>query len=328
MGLEGNTGVLDASIRAMDRKIIAFTTFCLFANGLLHAQVPTWMWTHPFISGTGEGNAIKPGPQGGAYVGGQCTNGANFNGLISTGTAYDPFVGRVDENGHWLWVRRGTGYHMATVKGLDVASSGEVVIGGTFMDSLRLGTTQLVDSPGVVQPGGFVARLDGSGNWLWAKDLVSSGISTITDVALGPDGSVVSCGLFNDTLRVAGDTLLGGFGSIFLGKLDLGGDWIWFQQLHAGTINFDPAVDVDGAGNIALAGTYDQHTGFTLQDTLLPGASLWQGFLSMFDPGGNLRWARALACDGASFARAVTFDDAGGLYATGDFNGTVWLGDL
>src|SRR5690606_19374913 len=113
-------------------------------------------------------------------------------GSVSLSTA-SPFVVSYDTNGNEQWIKATT-----RVDNIEMNASGEIYLSGSFATSINLGTCAsciLTASPSS-NSNIFLAKLDPSGNAIWARTALSDGNDEITDIALDPAGNVYATGNF------------------------------------------------------------------------------------------------------------------------------------
>jgi len=147
-------------------------------------------------------------------------------GLIGTGSDYEFMVVRLDPSGGITWAKRanmvpgvGTMWDQASCV-IETSDGGFVAVGG--MDVLG----------GPNQDGYFlILKLDGSGNFLWAREFNMGGNEVALSIVEAPDGGLVVAG-GTDGLGAGGE-------DIFVIKLDANGNYTG----EAGCVNvLTPAV--------------------------------------------------------------------------------------
>ena len=197
----------------------------------------------------GAGNAYLTGCFYGSVVFGPYT-------LTSSGNQ-DVFVARLDPNGNWIWAVRAVGTFNDFVKGIAVDGAGNTYIIGYFEGSIVFGSQTLSSIGPVGTLDIFAAKLDPTGNWLWA--VRAGGIHTDAgyDISLDGEGSTYLTGCFYGSV-VFGPYTLTSSGSfdIFAAKLDQTGNWLW--AIRAGGTSYDIGygIAVDGAGKAYLTGYF------------------------------------------------------------------------
>jgi hypothetical protein len=242
-------------------------------------------------------------------------------------TAEDAFLAKLDPDGATLWavVMGGSGTDVG--RALDVDPAGNVYTAGTFTGTAEFGATTL-HAAGTGEdlfltghaPDGTQAyvRQIGNINTLGGMDVTAGGIHLT--------------GAFRGTIDAdpgAGQRLLTASNasqSMFLVKLDLGGNHLWSFNLTGSRTSstFGTGVTVDGSGNVYVTGVLGDQVDF---DPSAGKANLSGGdtYVAKYSASGAYQWARAYTLNGGR-ATSVVLDAAGNLYLAGWFNGTISFG--
>jgi hypothetical protein len=182
----------------------------------------------------------------------------------------------------------------------------------------------------------FVAKYTKAGALAWAKDLRGgSGGSVAQGAAVAVDGSgnVLISGTFTGTVNfdpAAGNTSFtaAGRNDIFVAKYDPSGNLVWARDVAGTSGAFDQAyaLAVDGAGNVAAAGSF-QNTA-TFGTTALTAGGNFDSFVTKLNSSGQFLWTAVTTGSGSSVAQSagVTFDGSGDVLSTGFFGGSVTFG--
>ncbi|MBI4332772.1 MAG: SBBP repeat-containing protein [Chloroflexi bacterium] len=173
--------------------------------------------------------------------------------------------------------------------------------------------------PGETALGGrdaFLAKLDGSGNVLWARQFGASQEDYATAVAVDGPGNVYVAG-DRDGYYVQGpQSLIGGFNG-FICKYDSSGNQLWARTFSSGNTQYTYGVAVDSYGNVYAAGyTYGVFEG------QIPSGGSQDAFVVSYDSVGNMRWARQFGTGRFDAASGIAADGAGNVYVTGSTGGT------
>jgi len=306
-----------------------------------------------------KGNALTLDANGALLVAGSFNKTASILGAqIATagGNDEDAFVFKVNKAFDQLaWLRSGGGGSSDHAYAVATDASGNVVIAGDFAsnvatDTASFGNTTLT-VPAYRSGDAFVAKLNGDGEWLWAKSISGRAFDEARAVATDNAGNVYVAGRFSAALE-AGSLLLEATAlnsyAVFMTKLDAAGNFIWAQQ--AGSTNNAALSDhasayglvVRGNGNPVMAGHYRAETAFGT--TRLTALNMSDVFVAELDASnGQYLWVKsgggasgndsgnalALAADGTlriagSFEDSASFDST--TLATG--RSDYWVGDL
>jgi hypothetical protein len=254
--------------------------------------------------------------------------GPGDNTLTSAGYG-DIFVQKMDASGNSLWARSFGGSQGDEGFEIHVDGSGNVYTIGYFAGTADLDpgpAAYLLTSQGNRDV--FIQKMDGSGNFLWAKSFGGPGEDFGYSVVVDASGNVITTGRFEGTVDFdpgAGTSISTseGSGDIFIEKLDPSGDLIWmrtFGDLFA-DCGYSVAVDGNGATYTVgyFEGTVDLDPGIgTVELTSTAANDL---FIQKLDASGDLVWARSIGDAGDDAAISIALDGDGDLYATGWFQG-------
>ena len=180
-----------------------------------------WLWAVKAGGETGfdKGYNIAADASGNTWVTGEFFGTATFgsNTLTSSGSI-DIFVAKLNSDGNWLWaVQAGGG---GIDRGYDIAvdGSGNAFVTGLFQSTATFGSHQLVHSGDTDI---FAAKLDSSGNWLWAVKAGGSNTDGGSGIAVdGAENAYVN-GYFRNTAAFGNHHLTSsGSFDIFVAKLE------------------------------------------------------------------------------------------------------------
>jgi len=131
------------------------------------------IWAKQF-GGTGDDYArgIDIDASGNIYLSGVFSNSIDFDGLLLTAAgSSDIFLIKMDSNGNIIWCKKIGNNGAEEGCEIEVNENGEVFITGGFSQSITLGLTNF-NSIGFRDV--FIAKLDSSGNFIWAKSAGSN----------------------------------------------------------------------------------------------------------------------------------------------------------
>ncbi|HEY9526977.1 MAG TPA: hypothetical protein VIR02_07855, partial [Anaerolineales bacterium] len=301
-----------------------FTGFVTNGPGNEDAFLNKWdadgnfIWAN-IVAGPGHdvNHAVALDEDGNVYVSGAFSDSVEFDagngaGDLTSAGSTDAFVVKYDSAGGFVWVKGMGGTSDEGTHGMTVDGNGNIYLTGIYAGTVDFdpsGSVSNLTSAGFADV--FVVKLDGDGNFIWAKSMGGTAGENSFDIAVDANGNVFTTGYFNGTADFdpgAGTSNLtsNGQGDIFLSKLDNSGNFLWARR--AGEMEFDTGteVTVDGNGNAYLSG----YVNFNILITKL-------------DPDGNLLWINVMGGPGADAAYGITLDQNANVYVTGDFGGTV-----
>lgn len=237
------------------------------------------------------------------------------------------------------WANRIGGTGADRARDLVLDASGNIYVSGFFQ-----GTVDFDPGPAAfnmtstVTGSAFAAKYDPIGNLIWAKSYGGGGAvgQSITVDGSGNvyiTGGFVATGdfdpgpgVFNMTARTTTES------DIYFLKLDVNGDFVWAKEINGGTW-FDNSYEIklDAAGNVFVIGRFYFQGGPSFDFDPGPGTFLLTAthediFILKLDNDGNFVWARDIGAPTGSDEHrgySIDIDNAGNVYATGYFEGTV-----
>lgn len=181
-----------------------------------------WLWTKNF-GGTGSDYAfdLALDSSNNIYVTGSTLSSSIEFGLKKhSPTSRDVFVVKLDNSGNPLWsvVDGGTSYQYSVKLAIDsknnVYITGEMWSSGATFGGIKLTSNGSDDA--------YIAKLDSTGKWLWAKNFGGSGsLDQGYGVAVDSKDNVYLSGMFGSTMTVSPFTLTSlGSADLFIIKMD------------------------------------------------------------------------------------------------------------
>ncbi|MBD2075896.1 DUF4347 domain-containing protein [Phormidium sp. FACHB-592] len=247
-----------------------------------------------------------------------------------SGGRTDIFVSKSDARGNLIWAKSMGGTASEAANGISVDGSGNVYVIGSFAGIADFdpgtGTTNLTTS-GSYSYAVFVSKLDGNGNFVWAKSMDGSG----NGISVDGGGNVYTTGTFIGTVDFdpgAGTANLTSAGSndIFVSKLDASGNFVWAKSMGGSDYDRALVISVDGSGNVHTTGTFGGTADFDPGTGIMSLTSVSNSrdiFVSKLDTNGSFVWAKSIGGSSADFASGISVDSSGNVFITGYFNGTV-----
>jgi len=185
-------------------------------------------------------------------------------------------------------------------------ASGAITIGGEAFGNLA--------APNAGGRDMFIARLDSSGGWVWARQFGTSEDDSVTGLAPDGSGGVFLCGTTYAGVQN------GGY-DIVLARYDSDGNELWTRQFGTAQNDRAAAIALDGAGGVFVCGrTYGDLGGMNL------GAE--DAFLVRYDGNGNELWARQFGTNRTDWAMGVAADGEGGVHVAGGTTGDLVMPSL
>lgn len=254
--------------------------------------------------------------------------GAGVFNLIAVGGA-DIFISKLDASGNFVWAKTmgGTG---ATDQGksIKVDASNNVYITGFFSTTVDFdpsaGTFNLASAGGNDI---FIAKLDPSGNFLWANKIGGIGADQGNSIVLDASNNVYVTGFFNganvDFDTGAGTALKTSAGSsdVFVLKLNTSGVFNWVSTIGGTVIDEANGINIDASGNIYTTGRFFGTSDFD------PGAANFNIsstgssdiFVSKLNNTGDFVWAKTMGGPRADVGLSISLDASSNVYTMGNF---------
>jgi hypothetical protein len=222
------------------------------------------------MGGTGEDQplAIAVDASGNVLTTGAFNGTADFDpgpgtsNLTSAGNA-DIFVSKLDSNGNFVWARALGGTSFEQGQGIAVDLAGNVFTTGRFSVTVDFdpgaGTANLTSAG---SNDSFVSKLDGSGNFVWAKQMGGTTSDQGIAIAVDSSGNVLTTGGFSGTADFdPGDATFiftnAGSSEAFVSKLDGSGNFVSAEHFGgAGSVGSDIVVDAASA-NVFTTGSFN-----------------------------------------------------------------------
>lgn len=270
------------------------------------------------------------------YVTGTYYNTVDFDPGIGTTNftsvgSRDIFIQKMDDSGNLLWATSLGGTSIEDENSITTDDSGNVLLTGCFQ-----GTSDVEPGAGTTNftSGGerdmFVIKLDGSGNFTWAKQIGGTETIVSKDIQTDASGNVYISGYFEQTIDFdpgAGTQNLTSSGSndAFLLKLDDSGNFVWVKQVGSTSSENFQGFELDASGNIYITGGFNGTVDFdpgagTANLTAVSGGDI---FILKLDASGNFDWVKQISGNSNEQGFRLAIDDSGNLLSIGVFSGTV-----
>ena len=278
--------------------------------------------------------AITTDAAGDVFMAGQVIGEATLGWGTTTTTLSEAsgsdFVAELSAAGNVLW----TDQTDATISSLAVNSLGSLYVGGAFSGTTSIGGDSET-AAGYLD--GFVWQL-GAASGVTAGVVTFGGshaITTVDNLAVGPDGDVYAAGQFSGGTVTFGTTpLAAGGSSAFVCRIDASVaigtsavEWVAQGGLYGGDEVLQGGLAVDAAGNAYVGGGFNGATatfGTTVTPTLATTTASEAGYIwEVNDEGATESVFATNGLDTADAEVVGVAVDGSGVYATGLFSGTV-----
>lgn len=257
---------------------------------------------------------------------------------------------KYDSNGNLLWAKNfgavfpcQNNQWTANLQTMCTDDSGNIYVGGEYLgDSLVIGNTIFSNggASNFYEPP-FFAKLDATGNPVWAKSATGLSQGIPTSLSADGNGNLIVGGTFcsnsitfdNAVLTSPNNPGLSMLNDLFLLKYSNTGQQLWAKNYGSEYSDFCTGVAVDGSGNIFMTGSFQGPT-ITFGDvTLTEPADPCSGdigavYTVKINGSGEVLWATQLnttsAADGVLsgvVSHAIAADANGNSYISGGYVG-------
>lgn len=229
----------------------------------------------------------------------------------------------------WQWASIVGGNIGGYGQAIAVDSQGNGYVTGIFYSTASFGTTTL-DCSGYSDI--FVAKVDSSGNWLWAKRAgcpINDGVLGMEfgyDIAVDSNANVYITGSFCGTADFGTLSLTSsGYSDIFVAKLDSNGNWIWAKRAGGTGWDYCYGIALDSAANVCITGNFEGTV--DLGNISLISSGDFDIFIAKLNNNGSWIWAKRAGGAGFDKSCSITVDNMANVYMTGIFYQTADFGN-
>lgn len=267
-----------------------------------------------------EGTDVAVDAAGNTYVTGYFTTNANFgSGSVTSAGVDDVFLAKLDPAGIYLWAVSGGGAGSDRALSVKADAAGNSYVTGYFYGTASFGS-YTINSAGAQDV--FIAKYNSAGTCLWAKSAGGTGSDIGNGITVDASGNVIVTGEFAGTATFGSATLTSQNGTVdvFTTKLDASGNFTWAEKGSASQTDRGIDVDCDASGNIYVTGQFSDTITF---DQVHNNTMLNAIFVVKYNSSGVEQWFNRNGGAVVNTVMAIDYDDASGIYITGDFQGTL-----
>ena len=284
----------------MRAYFIAICLVCLICPSVTSGQ---WSW----LTGSDDSfddlaTAVAVDGNGNTYGVGTFTNTLSLSGTTVqvNGDIYfsDAFIAKWDQLGNLKWLLNVGGPGLDDGAAVAVDNAGNIYMGGVFMDTVQFGNATLVSAG---QRDIFLAKLDSTGQVLWAKSFGGPGEEVLGvkaggSLKIAPDQSIYFVGSFSGTFLFDQHLVsAGGAQAGFIAKLDSSGSVETVFSIGGTQSVLVRTLTVDSNYNVVIAGIFlGSEINFSSQAFWSPnvGFMLGTAYVAKINSSWNLEWAK------------------------------------
>ncbi len=228
------------------------------------------------------------------------------------------------------WAGHNTGSGQSSAVDIAVSDSGFVYVVGYFTDTVDLdpgAATLTTISAGAKDI--FVQKLSPSGSLVWAKRIGGTGNDEVKAIAVDRLGNAFLTGSFSGAVDfnpgAATNNLTSAGGTdIFVQKLSAAGNYLWAYKIGgiSNDVGRDIAIDAVGAAYITgtFIGTVNFNPGGTAVNFTSASPNFPDFFVLKISATPAYVWVKKVGGTGFDESFAITVDQLGSVYTTGNFS--------
>ena len=319
----------------MKISLLAIAALSLF-SGITFGQNYSWSF------GLGTDNAetiysIDTDAQGDVYSCGSFQDNLDFD--FSNGTSIlniqgpeDIFIQKTSVDGNFIWAKSIGSVAADQARSIKVDGDGDVITVGSFGAAADFdpGSGSFNMSPFSVNWNGFAVKLNGNGDFIWAKQFGQNGNTYIECAEVDNLGNIYLGGFFEnqvdldpngtDDLHTSAENSDG-----FIVKLDLNGNFIWSHILESDSTMHPESISFDENGSIVVVGNFIGNIDLNPSGTASNFTSIGSEdmFILKLSDAGVFDWAEHFGSTGLDQANDVKVDAGGNIHISGGFGGTI-----
>jgi hypothetical protein len=280
------------------------------------------IWAKSFGGGGNDGgNSVKVDGLGTPFITGYFSSTATFGSIsLSSSGGTDVFVAKYSvTNGEVIWAKKYGAANDQVGTSLDITSSGNVYLSGSFFEEIVFGATILASAGGL---DGFITKLNSSGDVVWAKQISGTGWENILSIVSDNNENCYLAGYFSSTISV-GPSQLEYFGNedILVAKYSSSGNLLWAKSAgSANDVDNATSITLDKNGNSYLTGFFSRNAKFGDQ-TLASNNNSRDIFAAKYGAEGNLLWVRQSGGAESDFGNSVAVDASNTVSVFGNVRG-------
>ncbi|MFD1552058.1 T9SS type A sorting domain-containing protein [Putridiphycobacter roseus] len=252
--------------------------------------------------------------------------GPGVSNLTSAGQQ-DLFILKLDHLGDFEWVKQIESQYAVLGNSIKLGLNGELLLAGSFGGTVNFGTTTLTSnsssSAGVTDF--FVAKLNATGDVVWATSAGSPGTDDCNDVTVDAQGNVYCTGDFQGQNIDFDPSMAQGLLSAHLGdydgfvmKLNAIGEYQWAFSIGGAGRDRTVSIEVDAQDKIYVSGQFDGTSDFDpLGSSTNLTSTLNDLFIQKLNSDGTLVWVKVISGAGTQQCRDMFVSEAGEVHVVG-----------
>ncbi len=257
--------------------------------------------------------------------------GTNYS-LTSAGSQ-DGFIAKFDSEGEFIWAIHIGSAGQEDILSIQTDSQNNIIFGGTYSSTCdfdpgagvyNLTTTTTVN--------GFIAKINANGNFIWAKNIGSSGnnFEDVRDLEIDGLDNVVAIGRFTGTCDFDPNSGVSNLTSldqmdVFILKLDGNGNFIWVNKIGSVGQDMGLCVAIDAFNNVVVSGQFDGSCDLNPGSATnnFTSAGSYDVFVVKLTDAGAYIWAKSFGGSSSEYPENLVISSDGNIFISGDFSNTA-----
>lgn len=317
----------------------------VFLSKITYSQsTPNLAWAYSFGStNVDQCDGLVSDNQGNTLSCGRFAGTVDFDNGVGTYTATatsqsNSYILKTNALGNFVWMKHLSGNLSSNARAITLDNLGNIYITGTFNGTLDFDPSptasyNLMSNNNTNDV--FVLKLDSNGDFVWATKVGGTGAEVASSISVDSNQNVYYAGSFVGTVdfdpgaSVNSLTTIGTIKDYFISKLNSTGNFVWAKQIRPSTNNHTIKIQNDINDNLVIAGafsgTVDFDPGTNIYNLISSGNNGANLFILNLNSNGNFSWAKSVAgyIETIIPSNYISLDDAGNIYSTGRFTGTV-----
>ncbi len=281
------------------------------------------LWAKRIGSGArDEANGITFDGSGNLYITGTFSDTVDFDPgegtyNLTTGTEVPQitniFVLKLDADGNFIWARPMMGDRFSGGYAITTDTNDNVLVTGLFSGTVDFDPGEsTVNLTSFGEDDIFILKLDGSGNFIWVKQMGGVSYGLGNSIATDTNDNVYTTGYFYGTIdfdpgtETANLTSMGS-SDIFILKLAANGNLAWVKQMGGEGQNQGYSLTLDLDNNLYITGAFNKTCNFDPDTGTINLTSAGSGdiFIQKLDFNGDLLWVKQLGGPGVDMGNSI-----------------------
>ncbi|HET6243734.1 MAG: T9SS type A sorting domain-containing protein [Bacteroidetes bacterium] len=189
---------------------------------------------------------------GNSYIGGFANSvTSNFGSTVVTMNQTKTFIAKFNTLGVYQWAA--LAQMMGELMGVCNDAAGNTYVSGNFNATAVFGSTTLNGPP--LNDDILLAKVDASGNWVWAKQYGGNGNDGGYDLTCNANGNLFLAASIEASFTLGNTNVSsGGYKEVVIAGFNSNGDDLWVIQTLGPGSNFIYSITHDDAGGIYICG--------------------------------------------------------------------------